>query len=105
MLFCFGSRNSQRMDCSASSARHFWAGTRCASSLFGLLRWNVHRMQFASFSQVVVVSPYSCLMLARIVTSILFWSHLAKRDDRLLLIYIAALVGAFSGAKIVYVGA
>ncbi|EEF62414.1 prolipoprotein diacylglyceryl transferase [Pedosphaera parvula] len=48
-------------------------------------------------------SPYGWLMLAGIIVSICFWSRLAKRDDRLLLIYVSALVGAFLGAKIVYV--
>jgi phosphatidylglycerol:prolipoprotein diacylglycerol transferase len=45
------------------------------------------------------------MMLAGIFVSILFWSRLARRDDRLLLIYIAALVCAFIGAKLVYLGA
>jgi len=40
--------------------------------------------------------------LAGIVVSIVFWSRLARRDDRLLLVYVAALLGAFLGAKIVY---
>ena len=44
-------------------------------------------------------------MLAGIGASIAFWSRLAKRDDRLLIIYIAALAGAFLGAKIVYIAA
>jgi len=44
-------------------------------------------------------------MLAGIFVSIGFWSRLARRDDRLVLIYIAALAGAFLGAKIVYLGA
>jgi phosphatidylglycerol:prolipoprotein diacylglycerol transferase len=47
-------------------------------------------------------SPYSWLMLAGIVVSICFWSRLARRDDRLLMIYVTALVGAFLGAKVVY---
>src|SRR5438045_1072692 len=47
-------------------------------------------------------SAYSLLMLAGIVVSIIAWSRIAKRDERLLIIYIAALVGAFLGAKIVY---
>lgn len=44
-------------------------------------------------------------MLAGIFTSIVMWSRIARRDERLLLIYIAALVGAFLGAKLVYLGA
>jgi len=44
-------------------------------------------------------------MLAGIFVSIAFWSRLARRDDRLVLIYIAALAGAFLGAKLVYLGA
>lgn len=43
-------------------------------------------------------------MLAGIFVSILFWSRLAKRDERLVLIYVAALAGAFLGAKLVYLG-
>ena len=42
-------------------------------------------------------------MLAGIVVSICFWARLARRDDRLLLIYVAALIGAFLGAKVVYI--
>lgn len=43
------------------------------------------------------------MMLAGIAVSIFFWSRLARRDDRLLLVYVAALVGAFLGAKLVYI--
>jgi len=45
---------------------------------------------------------YGWLMLAGIVVSILFWSRLARRDERLLTIYVAALIGAFLWAKVVY---
>jgi len=48
------------------------------------------------------VSLYGWLMLAGIIVSIFFWARLARRDGRLVWIYIAALVGAFVGAKIVY---
>jgi len=41
-------------------------------------------------------------MLAGIVVSICFWARLARRDDRLLAVYAAALIGAFLGAKAVY---
>ncbi len=44
-------------------------------------------------------------MLAGIFVSIIFWSRLAKRDSRLVFIYMAALAGAFLGAKLVYLGA
>ena len=47
-------------------------------------------------------SPYGWLMLAAIAGSIVFWTRLARRDDRLLLVYVAALIGAFAGAKVVY---
>jgi phosphatidylglycerol:prolipoprotein diacylglycerol transferase len=50
-------------------------------------------------------SPYSWLMLAGIGVSIAFWVRLARRDERLLLIYFAALVSAFLGAKLVYLAA
>ncbi len=45
---------------------------------------------------------YGWLMLAGIVVSILMWSRVAKRDGRLVIIYVAALLGAFIGAKLVY---
>ena len=41
-------------------------------------------------------------MLAGIAVSLVFWSRLAIRDSRLMLIYGAALVSAFFGAKVVY---
>jgi phosphatidylglycerol:prolipoprotein diacylglycerol transferase len=47
-------------------------------------------------------SSYGWLMLAGIAVSALFWSRLARRDDRLLLVYVAALIGAFLGAKVAY---
>jgi phosphatidylglycerol:prolipoprotein diacylglycerol transferase len=48
---------------------------------------------------------YGILMLAGIAVSVIMWSRLARRDDRLVLIYVAALAGAFLGAKIVYLAA
>lgn len=53
----------------------------------------------------MTASPYSLLMLAGIGVSLFFWSRLAKRDERLLIIYLAALVSAFLGAKLVYLAA
>ena len=50
-------------------------------------------------------TAYGWLMLAGILVSIILWSRLAKRDERLVMIYIAALAGAFLGAKLVYLGA
>lgn len=47
-------------------------------------------------------SPYGWLMLAGICLSAIFWARLARRDDRLLVIYVMALVGAFLGAKLAY---
>ncbi len=47
-------------------------------------------------------SPYGWLMLAGILVSIGLWSRIARRDSRLIIIYVAALAGAFVGAKIVY---
>lgn len=53
-----------------------------------------------------LTSPaYGWMMLAGIFVSIVFWSRLARRDERLVLIYIAALVSAFIGAKLVYLAA
>ena len=50
-------------------------------------------------------TAYGWLMLAGILVSIILWSRIAQRDSRLVLIYIAALAGAFFGAKIVYLAA
>src|ERR1051325_2327035 len=50
-------------------------------------------------------TAYGWLMPAGIFVSIILWSQLAKRDERLVIIYIAALTGAFLGAKLVYLGA
>ena len=50
-------------------------------------------------------TAYGWLMLAGIFVSIALWSRVAKRDSRLVIIYIAALAGAFLGAKLVYLGA
>jgi phosphatidylglycerol:prolipoprotein diacylglycerol transferase len=50
-------------------------------------------------------SAYGWLMLAGIFVSIALWSRVARRDSRLVLIYVAALAGAFFGAKLVYLGA
>jgi phosphatidylglycerol:prolipoprotein diacylglycerol transferase len=52
-----------------------------------------------------MASPYAWLLLAGIVVTLIFWSRLAKRDSRLMIIYLAALAGAFAGAKIVYLAA
>jgi phosphatidylglycerol:prolipoprotein diacylglycerol transferase len=48
---------------------------------------------------------YSGLMLMGIFVSIALWSRVASRDPRLVLIYVAALFGAFFGAKLVYLAA
>ena len=48
---------------------------------------------------------YGWMMLGGIFLSIVFWSRLARRDERLVLIYVAALVAAFIGAKLVYLAA
>jgi phosphatidylglycerol---prolipoprotein diacylglyceryl transferase len=50
-------------------------------------------------------TAYGWMMLAAICVSLIFWSRLAKRDGRLVLIYVAALAGAFIGAKLAYLGA
>lgn len=48
---------------------------------------------------------YGWLMLLGIGISLFLWTRLARRDHRLLLIYLAALLGAFLGAKLVYLAA
>src|SRR5260370_33001861 len=44
-------------------------------------------------------------MLAGILVTSVLWARLAEGDERLLVIYLAALAGAFLGAKLVYLGA
>lgn len=50
-------------------------------------------------------SPYRWLLLAGIAVSLLVWSRLARRDPRLISVYIGGLLGAFTGAKLVYLAA
>jgi phosphatidylglycerol:prolipoprotein diacylglycerol transferase len=50
----------------------------------------------------VSLTPYSWLMLGGITASLALWSRVARRDGRLLTLYLAALAGAFLGAKAVY---
>jgi len=50
-------------------------------------------------------SAYSVLMLAGIIVSGIFWSRLARKDERLIFIYACALGGAFAGAKLAYLAA
>src|SRR5262245_2050707 len=50
-------------------------------------------------------TAYGWLMLAGIFVSILYWSRVARRDERLVIIYVVALVSAFLGAKVVYLAA
>jgi phosphatidylglycerol---prolipoprotein diacylglyceryl transferase len=48
---------------------------------------------------------YGWLVIAGILLSLGLWSRLARKDERLIMLYIAALAGAFLGAKLVYLGA
>jgi len=50
----------------------------------------------------MTISPYTWLLLAGVLVSFVFWKRRARRDRRLVFIYGAALVGAFFGAKVVY---
>jgi len=50
-------------------------------------------------------SPYRWLLLAGIVVSLALWSRLARRDPRLLGVYLGGLLGAFTGAKLIYLAA
>ena len=47
-------------------------------------------------------SAYGWLLLAGIAVSLFTWTRLARRDERLVLIYVAALLSAFIGAKLTY---
>ena len=50
-------------------------------------------------------TAYGWLTLAGIFVTITFWSRVARRDERLVIIYAIALVSAFIGAKLVYLAA
>jgi phosphatidylglycerol:prolipoprotein diacylglycerol transferase len=50
-------------------------------------------------------SPYPLLLLIGIAVTLTLWIRLARRDRRLLTIYVFALIGAFFGAKVVYLAA
>jgi phosphatidylglycerol:prolipoprotein diacylglycerol transferase len=50
----------------------------------------------------VTVAPYGWLTLGGVAVTLTLWRRLARRDPRLLTIYLAALLGAFLGAKLVY---
>ncbi len=50
-------------------------------------------------------SPYRWLLLAGVAVSFFLWSRLARREPRLLGVYLGGLLGAFTGAKLVYLGA
>lgn len=47
-------------------------------------------------------SAYGWLMLAGIGVSVWLWLRLAHRDSRLLAVYVGGLLGAFLGAKVLY---
>jgi len=49
-----------------------------------------------------MIPAYTWLLFAGLVISFFFWKQRARQDKRLLFIYGAALVGAFFGAKLVY---
>ncbi len=51
----------------------------------------------------MTTSPYGWLLLAGIAVSLFTWTRLARGDSRLVLIYVAALLSAFIGAKLTYI--
>jgi phosphatidylglycerol:prolipoprotein diacylglycerol transferase len=53
----------------------------------------------------MTASPYTALLLAGIAVSFFTWTRLARSDARLPLVYLGALLGAFTGAKFVYLAA
>jgi phosphatidylglycerol:prolipoprotein diacylglycerol transferase len=50
----------------------------------------------------VTLAPYGWLTLISLAVSLTLWRRIAQRDPRLLTIFLAAVVGAFLGAKAVY---
>ena len=59
----------------------------------------------ATMPGATLSSAYGWLMLLGIAVSLILWRRLAQKDSRLIMIYVAALLGAFFGAKIVYLAA
>lgn len=70
-----------------------------------LTELQLEHLTFVNAVSIPNSTAYGWLMLAGIFVSIALWSRVARRDSRLVLIYIAALAGAFLGAKLVYLGA
>ena len=64
-----------------------------------------HSRGFIVMLFAVQSTAYGWMMLAGIFLSIAFWARVARRDERLVLIYVVALLSAFIGAKFVYLGA
>lgn len=50
-------------------------------------------------------TAYGWFLLAGLGVSLAVWMRLARRDERLLPIYLGALLGAFTGAKLLYLAA
>jgi phosphatidylglycerol:prolipoprotein diacylglycerol transferase len=50
----------------------------------------------------MTLAPYGWLTLGSVAVTLALWRRMAQRDPRLLTIYLAALLGAFLGAKLVY---
>lgn len=50
-------------------------------------------------------AAYIAAVTAGLVVSVLFWARLARRDERLVFIYLIGLGGAFLGAKLLYIAA
>lgn len=55
--------------------------------------------------QLANSSAYGIMLLAGIIASALVWSRMARKDPRLMVVYVAALAGAFFGAKAIYLAA
>jgi phosphatidylglycerol:prolipoprotein diacylglycerol transferase len=50
----------------------------------------------------MTVAPYGWLTLGGVAVSLTLWRRMARRDPRLVTIYLGALAGALLGAKLVY---
>ena len=54
---------------------------------------------------MTAISSYGWIVVVAIIASIIVWARVARRDRRLVIIYLAALGSAFVGAKLVYFAA
>lgn len=56
-------------------------------------------------TSATTTSPYTLLLLTGVAVSLGVWLRLGRREPKLVAVYFGALLGAFTGAKVVYLAA